>query len=213
MINNIDKIISDLQHGRLIILTDHPARENEGDLVFPAEKINPEIINFMIRHGSGIVCLPLEEQKVKSLGLRLMVPAHENNSQRQTPFTISIEAKHGITTGVSAADRATTILAAIKASATGDDIISPGHVFPLQAKAGGVLERDGHTEGSIDLMKLAGLMPAAVICELMNPDGTMMHGEQITHFAAEHNISVISIEEILLTRGDHVKICHRSQSV
>jgi 3,4-dihydroxy 2-butanone 4-phosphate synthase/GTP cyclohydrolase II len=193
---NIKKALADLTQGKMIILTDHPDRENEGDIVFPAEMINPEVTNFLIRNGSGIVCLTLTADKIKQLGLPMMVPFDQNNSQRNTPFTVTIEAKAGITTGVSAADRATTILAAIN----NQELVSPGHVFPLQAKEGGVFERDGHTEGSVDLMKLAGLKPAAVICELMNSDGTMMHGTQINKFAEQHDMTIISIAEIIQYR-------------
>lgn len=195
--NKIELILQELRNDKMVILTDHPDREDEGDLIFPAETISESVVNFMIRNGSGIVCLALTPDYVKKLGLRAMVRADENKSQRETAFTVSIEAAFGITTGVSAADRTKTILAAINQNATANDIVSPGHVFPLQAKNGGVLEREGHTEGSIDLVRLAGFKPAAVICELMNSDGTMMRGAKLKEFADANNIQMISIDDVI----------------
>jgi 3,4-dihydroxy 2-butanone 4-phosphate synthase / GTP cyclohydrolase II len=198
ILEKVEAAIADLRLGKMIILTDHVDRENEGDLIFPAEIIRADIINFMIRHGSGIVCLPLTVERFNSLDLNLMVAAHENSSRCATPFTVSIEAKEGITTGVSAQDRATTILAAVHKGA--DSLVKPGHIFPLLAKQGGVLERAGHTEGSIDLVKMAGYKPASVICEIMNPDGTMAKGKQLIDFAEQHNLKMLAIDDLITYR-------------
>jgi 3,4-dihydroxy 2-butanone 4-phosphate synthase/GTP cyclohydrolase II len=197
---NLKIILDDLRNGKMVILTDHPDRENEGDLIVPAEFVTPEIMSFMIRHGSGIVCLTLTPEKVKQLGLPLMVTPANNKSQQATTFTVSIEAARGIVTGVSAQDRVHTILTAVNETATSADLVSPGHVFPLQAKKGGVLERQGHTEGSVDLARLAGCAPSAVICELMNEDGTMMKGEALMAFAEQFKINMISIDEVIAHR-------------
>ena len=172
-LKHVEAALEDLRQGKFIILTDNPERENEGDLIFPAEMITPEKMNFIIRHCSGIVCLSLFENHIKQLDLPYMVPPHENTSLRSTPFTVSIDAKEGISTGVSALDRVKTIQAAIKDNVKPADLVKPGHIFPLHAREGGVLERAGHTEGAVDLMKLAGLKPAAILCEVMNHDGTM----------------------------------------
>lgn len=196
-------ILNDLRRGRMIILTDHDDRENEGDLVCAAEMITPAVINFMIRQGSGIVCLALAPDIVKKLKLPLMNKSDNNRNQLAAPFTVSIEASAGVTTGVSADDRVKTILTAVADTAVPSDLVSPGHVFPLQARSGGVLEREGHTEGSVDLAIMAGLKGAAVICELMNPDGTMMKGEQLRAFAAQHQLKNIAIEAVKQHR-----LCH-----
>lgn len=209
----VKSAIEDLKNGKMIILTDHPDRENEGDLIFPAEIITPEVMNFMIRNGSGIVCLPLTSQQLKKMGINYMVAPHENSSARETAFTVSIEAKHGVTTGVSAIDRVTTILTAVKDNVTQDDICKPGHVFPLIAKEGGVLEREGHTEGAIDLVRLAGFKPAAVLCEVMNPDGTMATGNELNEFAKKHDITMLSIEEIIHYRRYHENLIDAEASV
>jgi len=199
----VEDAIKELRKGKMIILTDHPDRENEGDLIFPAEVTTPEMVNFMIKNGSGIICLSLMEKQIKQLGLSYMVDPSENSSSKNTPFTISIEAKSGVTTGVSAADRATTILAASHSHASSDDIVKPGHVFPLHAREGGVLERQGHTEGAIDIVRLAGFNPAAVLCEVMNPDGTMAKGKKLIEFAKKHNIKMLSIADIVAYRYCH----------
>jgi 3,4-dihydroxy 2-butanone 4-phosphate synthase/GTP cyclohydrolase II len=202
-IERVKAAISDLQQGKMVILTDHPERENEGDLIMPAETITPEHMNFIIRHSSGIVCLSLFEDSLRKLNLSYMVPPEENTSLRGTPFTISIDAKAGITTGVSAADRVKTIQAAIHAHAKPEDLVRPGHIFPLYARTNGVLERAGHTEGAVDLVKLAGFKPAAVLCEVMSPDGTMTHGSQLLAFAKEHHIKLLSIDDIISYRLAH----------
>jgi len=178
-----------------VILLDDFDRENEADLIVAAEKLSVESMALMIRECSGIVCLCLSAERVRELELPPM--AIENGSRYGTPFTVSIEARHGVTTGVSAADRVTTIRAAIAAHAKPDDLVRPGHVFPLRATPGGVLSRAGHTEGSVDLAIMAGLQPAAVLCELMNPDGTMMRGEAIERFAEERGFPILTIAEMI----------------
>jgi len=178
-----------------VILLDDFDRENEADLIVAAEKLTVETMALMIRECSGIVCLCLSAERVRELELPPM--AIENGSRYGTPFTVSIEARHGVTTGVSAADRVTTIRAAIAADAKPDDLVRPGHVFPLRATPGGVLSRAGHTEGSVDLSIMAGLQPSAVLCELMNPDGTMMRGEAIERFAEERGFPILTIAEMI----------------
>jgi len=202
-IERVESAMNDLRVGKMIILIDHPDRENEGDLIFPAEIITPDIVNFMIRKGSGIICLSLMGDQLKKLGLTYMVSPHENTSHRRTPFTVSIEAKEGVTTGVSAEDRATTILTAVKHDANDQDIVKPGHIFPLYAKEQGVFERQGHTEGAIDLVRLAGFSPAAVLCEVMNPDGSMSKGHTLHAFAKQHQLKILSIEDIIHYRFSH----------
>ena len=191
----LEKALIHLQNGNGIILMDDEDRENEGDLVFSAHHMTNNQMALMIRKCSGIVCLCLPNEKADALELPYMVK--ENTSSYQTPFTVSIEAKEGVTTGVSAKDRLTTIKAASKENATSNDLAKPGHIFPLRAKDNGVLERKGHTEGSVDLMKLAGLKPEAVLCELMNDDGTMAKIDTILEFANEHNLMVLSIQDII----------------
>jgi 3,4-dihydroxy 2-butanone 4-phosphate synthase len=193
-IERVENAVIKLKSGLGILLVDDENRENEGDLIFSAENITEKDMALMIRECSGIVCLCLTEEKCKYLGLRQMV--NENTSKNQTAFTISIEAKNGITTGVSARDRITTIKTAISDNAAPDDLSHPGHVFPLLARRGGVFERRGHTEGSVDLMKIAGLKESAVLCELTNKNGTMSKLPEICKFAKKHNLTVVSIEDI-----------------
>lgn len=200
MKNNVELAIEALQSGKMILLTDHPGRENEADLIFPAETITPEIMNFMIRHCSGIVCVSMTDEYLQRLALPLIVPPYENTSRHTTPFTIPVDAKEGITTGVSAMDRVVTIRAMMNEHAKPEDLARPGHMFPLQAKAGGVLERAGHTEGAMDIVKLAGFKPVAVLCEVMNPDGTMARGESLIAFAKEHELPLLSIAELITHR-------------
>lgn len=190
----VENAIRHLQAGKGILLVDDEDRENEGDIIFAAEKMTVKDMALMIRECSGIVCLCLTTEKCKQLGLRQMV--EENTSKNQTAFTISIEAKNGVTTGVSAADRIHTIKTAIDKNAKPEDLSHPGHVFPLAAKDNGVLERGGHTEGSIDLVKLAGLGDTSVLCELTNEDGTMARLPEIITFAEKHKMTVVSIDDI-----------------
>ncbi len=196
--STIKEIIRDAKKGKMFILVDNKDRENEGDLVVPASKINPKKINFMAKHGRGLICLALTTQKVKKLNLPLM--SHINKSRTQTAFTVSIESKKGISTGISAYDRSKTIMVAIKPSSTKKDIVSPGHVFPLVAKNGGVLERAGHTEASLDISKLAKLNPSAVICEVMNEDGTMARYNDLIPFAKKHKLKIAKIEDLISYR-------------
>jgi 3,4-dihydroxy 2-butanone 4-phosphate synthase len=190
--------LQDMRRGHPVVLVDDFDRENEGDLIVAAEKITTANMAMLIRECSGIVCLCLQGETLDRLNIPLMV--QNNESRFHTAFTVSIEAREGVTTGVSAKDRATTILTAIADDAQASDIVSPGHVFPLRAAAGGVLARTGHTEGSVDLARMAGLKPAAVLCELTNPDGTMTKGDQISRFAEEHRMVVLSIAELVERR-------------
>jgi len=191
----ITEAAEELANGKMVILMDDEDRENEGDLVCAAEKVTPEIINFMASQGKGLICLALTTEKADALGLEPMVT--KNNSRFTTAFTVSIEAKEGITTGISAADRATTILAAVKPDAKEDDLVSPGHVFPLRAKKGGVLVRTGQTEGSVDLASIAGLDPSGVICEIMKDDGTMARLPDLEIFAKEHDLKIVTVKDII----------------
>ena len=204
--------LNDLKMGKMVILTDHSEREDEGDLIFPAATITPEIMNFIIRNSSGIVCLSLPQDQIDRLSLPLMVPPGQNSSRCETPFTISIDAKAGISTGVSAADRVRTILAAISPQARPDDLVKPGHIFPLLARPHGVLERAGHTEGALDLVTMAGLPPAAVLCEVMNADGTMARGAALQEFARLHQIHMLSIDDIIHYRLQHEDLFVESAS-
>ncbi len=193
-----DEAIEEIRQGRMIILVDDEDRENEGDLTIAAEKVTPEIINFMARHGRGLICLPLAPQWVDKLKLPMM--AANNQSKFGTAFTVSIEARVGVTTGISAADRATTILAAVADGVRPEDVVTPGHIFPLRAKEGGVLVRAGQTEGSVDLAQLAGLKPAAVICEIMRDDGEMARLPDLIEFAKEHGLKIATIKDLIRHR-------------
>ena len=181
VISSTEEIIEDARNGRMFILVDHEDRENEGDLVIPAQMCTPQAINFMATHGRGLICLAMPAARIDALGLPLMSP--KNSSRHETAFTLSIEAREGVSTGISAADRARTVSVAIDPSKGAADIATPGHIFPLRARGGGVLVRTGQTEGSVDLARLAGLPPAAVLCELMLPDGTMARRDDAVRFA------------------------------
>jgi 3,4-dihydroxy 2-butanone 4-phosphate synthase/GTP cyclohydrolase II len=190
--------IEDIRQGKMVILVDDEDRENEGDLTLAAEAATPENINFMAKYGRGLICLTLTPEKCDQLGLRPMV--RDNTSPFETAFTVSIEAKRGVTTGISAADRAHTIITAVAEGASSKDLVSPGHIFPLRAKPGGVLVRTGQTEGSVDLARLAGLKPAGVICEIMNDDGTMARMPELKKFAKEHGIKICTIADLVAYR-------------
>ncbi len=192
---SIEKAIEEIKNGRMIILVDDEDRENEGDLTMAAEKITPEAINFMATYGRGLICLSLTHEKVDELELPMMVD--KNTSQFETGFTVSIEARKGVTTGISAADRATTILAAVADDAKPSDLARPGHIFPLKARKGGVMVRIGQTEGSVDLAKLAGLKPAGVICEIMDDDGTMARMPSLEDFSNKHGIGICSVADLV----------------
>lgn len=193
--DTIDEALEDIAKGKMVILVDDEDRENEGDLCMAAEKVTPSAINFMAKHGRGLICLSLTPQRVDDLQLPMMTD--ENTSQFGTAFTVSIEAKKGVTTGISAADRATTILTAIDPKTGPEDLARPGHVFPLRAKPGGVLQRAGQTEGSVDLSRLAGLYPAGVICEIMSEDGTMARVPELTEIAQRHNLKIITVKDLI----------------
>jgi 3,4-dihydroxy 2-butanone 4-phosphate synthase/GTP cyclohydrolase II len=195
---SIEDAAADIRDGRMIIIVDDENRENEGDLVCAAEKITPEIINFMATHARGLICMPLTEERCDELHLTMQVA--DNTSFLGTAFTVSIEARKGVTTGISAADRATTILTAVDPKTRPQDLARPGHIFPLRARAGGVLMRPGQTEASVDMSRIAGLYPAGVVCEIMNPDGTMARLPQLEVFAAEHNLKIISVADLVRYR-------------
>lgn len=197
-VSSIDEALLDIRKGKMVILVDDEDRENEGDLCLAAEKVTPHAINFMAKYGRGLICLSLSEEKVKELQLPLMVA--DNTSSFKTAFTVSIEAKRGVTTGISAADRAVTIQTAIADGAKPEDLVRPGHVFPLQAKRGGVLVRTGQTEGSVDLARLAGMKPNGVICEIMNDDGTMARMPDLEIFARKHSLKIVTIADLIKYR-------------
>lgn len=204
----IEQAIEEYRAGRLVIIVDDEDRENEGDLCCAAEKVTPEVINFMAREGRGLICLPMTEERCDELHLPLQVSERENSSGFGTAFTVSIEARTGVTTGISAADRATTILAAVNPKSKASDLVRPGHVFPLRARRGGVLMRPGQTEASVDLARIAGLTPAAVICEVMNDDGTMARLPQLERFAEKHGLKIISVADLVRYRIQN-EICVR----
>ncbi len=198
ILSSIDEIIADMKCGKPVIIVDDESRENEGDIIIAAQMATADNINFMAKYGRGLICLPMEEAMVDRLGLQLM--GRGNNSQHRTAFTVSIEAKEGVTTGISAADRATTIQAAINPDNGSDDIATPGHIFPLLARQGGVLVRAGHTEAAVDLSKLAGFSGAGVICEIMNDDGTMARLDDLEGFADRHDLKIGSIADLISYR-------------
>jgi 3,4-dihydroxy 2-butanone 4-phosphate synthase/GTP cyclohydrolase II len=193
--NTIEEAIEDIRQGKIIILVDDEDRENEGDLCIAAEKVTPEVINFMAKYGRGLICLSLPPERIDKLQLPMMTNA--NSSPYGTAFTVSIEAKRGVTTGISAHDRSTTILTAINPKSGPEDIVKPGHIFPLRSRAGGVLQRAGQTEGSVDLARLAGLYPAGVICEIMDEDGTMARVPQLMEFAGKHKLKIITVKDLI----------------
>jgi 3,4-dihydroxy 2-butanone 4-phosphate synthase/GTP cyclohydrolase II len=203
-ITPIEEVIEEARNGRMYILVDAEDRENEGDLVIPAQFATPEQVNFMAKFGRGLICLALTEQRTTALGLQPMSP--RNQTRHSTAFTVSIEAKEGISTGISAADRAHTIAVAIDPTKGQDEIVTPGHVFPLMAREGGVLVRAGHTEASVDIARLAGLIPAAVICEIMNDDGTMARLPDLVSFAQKHALKIGTIADLIAYRrvNDHM---------
>ncbi|MDB4339778.1 3,4-dihydroxy-2-butanone-4-phosphate synthase [Pelagibacteraceae bacterium] len=208
--SKITSIIRDAKKGKMFILVDDKDRENEGDLVIPGSKCNSKIINFMAKHGRGLICLALNKKQIDNLKLPLMSPV--NKSRMQTAFTVSIEARKGITTGISAHDRAKTIKVAINPLTKKNDIVSPGHVFPLVARQGGVLERAGHTEASVDIAKLSKLNPSSVICEVMNEDGRMARLKDLFKFSKKHKIKLASIEDIISYRLQSEKLISRIDS-
>jgi 3,4-dihydroxy 2-butanone 4-phosphate synthase/GTP cyclohydrolase II len=205
--DSLQRALADIRAGRMVILVDDEDRENEGDLCMAAECVTPEAINFMAKYGRGLICLTLTEERLRELQIPMMVA--DNTSIYGTAFTVSIEARHGVSTGISAADRAHTILTAVNPRSRPDDLVRPGHVFPLRARRGGVLVRTGQTEGSVDLSRIAGLQPAGVICEIMNDDGTMARMADLERFAREHDLQVISIADIIQYRLAHESMVRR----
>ena len=193
--HSIEEAIADIREGRMVIVVDDEDRDNEGDLTAAAEKVTPEIINFMATHGRGLICLPLTGKRLDELKIPLMVS--DNTASFGTAFTVSIEAKHRTTTGISAYDRAETVKAVLDTSTKPEDIARPGHMFPLRAREGGVLSRTGQTEAAVDLARMAGLYPAGVICEIMNRDGTMARVPQLTRFAKKHGLRLITVKDLI----------------
>ncbi|MGR3377359.1 3,4-dihydroxy-2-butanone-4-phosphate synthase [Salipiger abyssi] len=212
-ISSVEEIIEDARNGRMFILVDHEDRENEGDLVIPAQWATPDAINFMATHGRGLICLSMTAERCDQLGLQLM--STNNSSRHETAFTTSIEAREGVTTGISAADRAKTVAVAIDAAKGAQDIATPGHVFPLRAKSGGVLVRAGHTEAAVDVSRLAGLNPAGVICEIMNEDGTMSRLPELVAFAQRHGLKIGTISDLISyrRRNDNLVRAEKEETV
>ena len=208
VISSIEEIIEDARNGRMFILIDHEDRENEGDLVIPAQMATPDAINFMATNGRGLICLALTSERVDQLGLELM--STNNSSRHETAFTISIEAREGVTTGISAHDRARTVAVAIDTSKGMTDIATPGHVFPLRARSGGVLVRAGHTEAAVDISRLAGLNSSGVICEIMNEDGTMARLPELIGFAQKHGLKIGTISDLIAYRRRHDNLVRAS---
>jgi 3,4-dihydroxy 2-butanone 4-phosphate synthase/GTP cyclohydrolase II len=204
---SIEEAIAEIRAGRMIVLMDDEDRENEGDICMAAEKVSPEAIAFMARYARGLICMPLTDEKLAELGLPMMVA--ENSTPLGTAFTLSIDARRGVGSGISAADRTTTILTAVRDGAGPGDVTSPGHIFPLRARRGGVLVRTGQTEGAVDLARLAGLKPAGVICEIMNEDGSMARFPDIERFAAVHNLKIATVAELIQYRLRHDSLVHR----
>ena len=207
MIHRIEAALEDIRQGKMVILVDDEDRENEGDLTMAAEKVTPEAINFMAKYGRGLICLSLTDERLNELRLPMMVS--QNTSRFQTAFTVSIDARKGVTTGISAADRATTILTAVDENIHPEDLVSPGHIFPLRARQGGVLVRTGQTEGSVDLARLAGLKPAGVICEIMKDDGTMARMPDLRIFAEEYGLKIVTIADLIKYRLNKESLVRR----
>jgi 3,4-dihydroxy 2-butanone 4-phosphate synthase/GTP cyclohydrolase II len=208
-VSPIPEAIADIRAGRMVVVVDDEDRENEGDLTLAAEKVTPEAINFMARYGRGLICLPMTGERLEALRIPLMVQDGENSAKFGTAFCVPIEAKHGTTTGISAADRAQTILAAIDPRTRPEDLARPGHVFPLRAQPGGVLQRSGQTEAAVDLARLAGLRPAGVICEIMNEDGTMARVPQLEAFCREHGLRMITVKDLIEYRMRHERLVRK----
>jgi 3,4-dihydroxy 2-butanone 4-phosphate synthase/GTP cyclohydrolase II len=205
--SSIEEALEEIRAGRMVVVCDDEDRENEGDLTMAAQFVTPEAINFMAMHGRGLICLSLTGERCDELGLDLMAP--KNESAFETPFTVSVEAREGVTTGISAADRARTIQVAIDPESRPRDLVQPGHVFPLKSRPGGVLERTGQTEAAVDLARLAGLNPSGVICEIMNDDGTMARVDDLVPYCAKHNLKMITVADLIAYRRKHDKLVER----
>ena len=208
----IEEVIEAFRHGEIVVMTDDENRENEGDLICAAEKVTPEIINFMITHGRGLVCVPMEEEQLGRLGLAHMVPAHSSDKYH-TAFMDSVDIREGTTTGISAADRALTVKALISDTSEARDFIKPGHMFPLKAVNGGVLKRAGHTEGTVDLARICGLKPAGVICEILKENGEMMRLQELREFARGHGLKMTAVSEMVKYRYIHDKLVHLEREI
>ncbi len=209
--NTIEEVLADIRAGKMVIITDDPGRENEGDLIMAAEKVTAEAINFMVIHARGLVCAPITHERAQQLGLQRMVL--ENRESQKTAFTVSVDAAHGITTGISAADRAAVVRVLVDPKATPGDLVQPGHIFPLQAKPGGVLQRSGHTEATVDLARLAGLQPAGICCEIMNDDGTMARQPDLHAFAAKHGLKIATVEDLIAYRRRNERLIEKEQVI
>ncbi len=209
--DSIEDVLAELRAGRMVIVTDDESRENEGDLVMAAEKVTPQAVNFMATHARGLICVPITDERADALGLERM--ARENRETHKTDFTVAVDAAEGVSTGISAADRARTIRVLADPASKPADLVQPGHMFPLRAKHGGVLRRAGHTEASVDLARMAGLQPAAVICEIMNTDGTMARLPQLSTFAKKHKLRICSIEALIAYRRRSERLIVREQVV
>ncbi len=207
----IEEVLRDIRAGKLVVVTDDEDRENEGDLVMAAEKVTPEAVNFMATHGRGLICVPITDERAEQLGLQRMVL--ENRESYRTDFTVSVDATKGVTTGISAHDRARTIEVLVDPKARPQDLVQPGHVFPLRAKAGGVLRRAGHTEASVDLARLAGLPPAGVLCEILNADGTMARLPELLKFRKKHRLKLCSIRDLIAYRRSSERLVEREQVI
>jgi 3,4-dihydroxy 2-butanone 4-phosphate synthase/GTP cyclohydrolase II len=209
--DTIEDVLSDVAHGKIVIVTDDADRENEGDLVIAAEKVTPDAVNFMATHGRGLVCVPVSNERAEQLGLQRMVA--QNRELYKTDFTVSVDAARGVTTGISAYDRATTILAIANPKSAPEDLVQPGHVFPLRAKDGGVLRRAGHTEAAVDLARLAGLQPAGVLCEILHDDGTMARLPELMEFRKKHGLRICTIQSLIAYRRLREKLVELEQVV
>ena len=209
--DSIEDVVRDIRAGRIVIVTDDADRENEGDLVMSAEKATAQTVNFMATHGRGLICVPITEARAEALGLERM--ARENREAHKTDFTVAVDASRGISTGISAADRARTIAVLANPKSKPGDLVQPGHIFPLRAKDGGVLRRAGHTEAGADLARLAGLEPSAVICEIMNEDGTMARLPELLAFKQKHRLKICSIRDLIAYRRRSERLVEREQMV
>src|SRR6266446_287156 len=209
--DSIESVVSDLQAGKMVIVVDDADRENEGDLIMAAQFITPEAVNFMAKHGRGLICVPTTSERLQQLGIERMV--RQNRETFKTDFQISVDATHGITTGISAADRAETIRIMAEPTAVPEDLVQPGHVFPLRARPGGVLQRAGHTEAAVDLVRLAGCRPIGVICEVMSDDGSMARLPELTKFARTHGLKICTIADLIRYRGTREKLVERLEVV
>jgi len=205
----VEEAIEEYRAGHFVIIVDDEERENEGDLTIPAQFVTPAHINFMAKHGRGLICMPMTAERIEDLGIPMMVSPSVNSSPFGTPFTVSVEARSGVTTGISAADRARTVQVLIDPKSTKDDLVMPGHLFPLRARDGGVLVRAGQTEATVDLCRLAGLYPAGVLCEIMRGDGSMMRLPELKRFAARHGLKILTVEQLIAYRQRHEKLVER----